>query len=80
MEMSIGGSRNSGGRVSRSSSTGWSCSIRRAKAAGGGGGRAGSPLRWASRLLHTRVAEDKRPTLERASIRARVVSGLRGRV
>ena len=52
----------------------------RAKADGGGGGREGSPLRWAFRLLHTRVAEDKRPTLDRASIRARMISGLGGRV
>ena len=41
----MGGSRDSGGRVSRSSSAGWSCSMRRAKAARDGGGRAGSPLR-----------------------------------
>ena len=52
----------------------------RANAEGGGGGREGSPLRCASRYLHTRVAEDKRPTLDRASIRARMVSGLGGRV
>lgn len=80
MDVSIGGSKDGSGRMSRSSFGGWSCSIRWVSAVGGGVGAGEWPFKWLSRFLHTRVADDRRPTLERASIRARVTSGLKGRV
>jgi hypothetical protein len=80
MDVSRGGSRESSGRRSLSFSGGWSCSISTAKASEEGCGAGGLPLRWPSSFLQTRVAEEKRPTLQRDSMRARVSSGLSGRV
>ena len=79
MEESTGGSSAEGGRMSMSLSAGCSFAIRSVSASAGGGGDAGLPLRWQSSWWQTRVAVDRRPTLERASIRAREVSGFNGR-